>query len=242
MCMSSSPDLILYTAPTPNGYKASIALEELSLSYEVRPIDLIKQEQKQPEFLAINPNGRIPALVDRSKGEFAVFESGAILIWLAEREGRLLPTEVKAKSVVMQWLMWQMGGLGPMMGQANVFHRYMPERIPAAISRYQGETRRLLEVLDRRLRDSEYVAGDFSIADIACWPWARTASWSGVEATDLGNLQRWIAALGARPAFTRGAAVPIDIVALRQQQPEAYADAGKAVVGATSPKEPQRDA
>jgi glutathione S-transferase/GST-like protein len=199
----------LYTAPTPNGWKASIMLEEVGLPYEVRPINLLSGEQKEDWFLRINPNGRIPAIVDRDEGAFPVFESGAILVYLAEKAGsRLLPTEKKARSRVLQWLMFQMGGVGPMQGQANVFFRYAPEQIPFAIDRYQNETKRLYTVLDGQLKDHEYLAGDYSIADIATWPWVRIHAWAGVETDDLPHLTRWIEALAARPACERGVAVP----------------------------------
>ncbi len=204
----------LYTAATPNGRKASIMLEECALRYEVHPLALGKREQKLDWYLQINPNGRIPALVDHDNGDFAVFESGAILIYLAEKTGQFLPpTESgnqKCRSLVIQWLMFQMGGLGPMMGQANVFFRYAEEKIPYAVERYQKETRRLLEVLDTRLADNEYLAGAYSIADIANFAWARTASWSGVESRDLEHLSRWIEAIRARPAVQRGLDVPPD--------------------------------
>lgn len=198
----------LYTAATPNGHKVSIALEELGLAYSVRVIDLAGQEQKQDWFLAINPNGRIPAIVDRDAGDLAVFESGAILIWLAEKAGQLLPTEPRARSEVLQWLMFQIGGLGPMMGQANVFFRYFEQTIQPAIDRYQGESKRLLGVLDRRLAEHQYLAGDYSIADIANYAWARTHRWSGVAIDDLPHLQRWLAEIAARPAVERGLQVP----------------------------------
>jgi GST-like protein len=209
--------LTLYTAATPNGYKVSVALEELELPYEVHRIDLMKGEQKQQWFLDICPNGRIPALTD---GDFAIFESGAILIYLAEMTGRLMPTDLHGRSKVMQWLMFQMGGIGPMMGQANVFFRYFPEKIPAAIQRYQGECRRLFTVLDTQLGKTEYLAGDYSIADIANWCWTRTASWSGVEVVGLPNLSRWHDAIAARPAAQRGVTVPED-ASLRNKDPDA---------------------
>jgi len=198
----------LYTAATPNGWKASITLEELELPYELHAIDLSSGEQKKPWFTAINPNGRIPAIVDRGNDDFAVFESGAIMIYLAEKAGRLLPSDEKGRSRVMQWLMFQMGGLGPMMGQANVFNRYFPEKIPAAIDRYLRESRRLLEVLDGHLASHEYLAGDYSIADIANWSWAHIYDWPGVDIEGLDNLQRWMDAVGARPAVQRGRAIP----------------------------------
>jgi GST-like protein len=198
----------LYTAATPNGWKASIALEELALPYEVKALQLQKLEQKEDAFLRINPNGRIPAIVDRDAGDFAVFESGAILLYLAEKTGRLLPKDTKGRSVAIQWLMFQMGGVGPMQGQANVFFRYAPEKIPFAIERYQNETRRLYEVLDRRLGEAEYLAGEYSIADIATWPWVSIHEWAGVAVDDLAHVQRWLAAVGARPAVQRGRDVP----------------------------------
>lgn len=194
----------LYTAATPNGHKASIALEELGLPYELHVLDLQKGDQKTPAFLAINPNGRIPAIVDRDAGGFAVFESGAVLVYLAEKTGRLMPADPKGRSRVMQWLMFQMGGIGPMMGQANVFFRYFPEKIPAAIDRYQGECKRLFRVLDGHLQHHEYLAGDYSIADIANWAWVRTHRWSGVDIDDLPHLKRWRDAIRARPAVQRG--------------------------------------
>ncbi len=198
----------LFTSATPNGWKASITLEELELEYSVRHIQMDKLEQKEPWYLEINPNGRIPAIIDHDNDDFAVFESGALMIYLAEKAGRLLPTDTKGRSLVIQWLMFQMGGLGPMMGQANVFYRYAPERIPYAIERYQREVRRLLEVLDRRLGQSEYLAGEYSIADIASWSWVRGHKWSGVEIDGLENLQRWLTSIGDRPAVQRGCDVP----------------------------------
>ncbi len=201
----------LYTAPTPNGWKASIALEELGLPYEVHTINLLAGDQKQLEYVKLNPNGRIPTIVDRDAGNFAVFESGAILIYLAEKTGRLMPTDPKGRSRVIQWLMFQMGGVGPMMGQANVFFRYFPEKLPAAIARYQNESRRLFEVLDHRLGESEWLADDYSIADIANWSWVRTYKWSGVSIDGLTHLQRWLDAMRARPACERGVAVPMKL-------------------------------
>jgi GSH-dependent disulfide-bond oxidoreductase len=198
----------LFTAATPNGRKVSVALEELELAYTVRPIDFDKREQKEPWFTAMNPNGRIPVIIDHDAGDFVVFESGAILWYLAEKTGKLLPGDPRARSVAMQWLMFQMGGIGPMMGQANVFFRYAPEKIPFAIDRYQRESRRLLEVLERRLGEVEYLAGDYSIADIANWCWVKTHDWSGVSIDGLPNLARWLEAIRARPAVVRGIDVP----------------------------------
>jgi glutathione S-transferase len=201
----------LYTAPTPNGHKVSIALEELGLPYEVHVVNLLAGEQKRPEYLRINPNGRIPAIVDRDEGDFAVFESGAILIYLAEKAGRLLPADRRGRSLVIQWLMFQMSGIGPMMGQANVFYRYFPEKIQPAIDRYQNECRRLFEVLDTRLRDRQWLADEYSIADIANWAWVRTYRWSGVRIEGLDHLRRWMADMAARPACQRGIAVPFPV-------------------------------
>jgi GST-like protein len=198
----------LYSAATPNGHKVSIALEELALPYELHTLDLLQGTQKEPWFLALNPNGRIPAIVDRAEDNFAVFESGAILIYLAEKTGQLMPAGAKGRSQVLQWLMFQMGGIGPMMGQANVFYRYFPEKIQSAIDRYQGESRRLFGVLDARLTEHEYLAGDYSIADIANWAWVRTHKWSGVSLDGLPSLQRWVDAIGARPAVRKGILMP----------------------------------
>ncbi|APW44394.1 glutathione S-transferase family protein [Rhodoferax saidenbachensis] len=223
----------LYTAATPNGHKASIALEELALPYELKVLDLSKGEQKTPEFLAINPNGRIPAIVDRAEGDFAVFESGAILIYLAEKTGKLLPTDVKGRSRVLQWLMFQMGGIGPMMGQANVFYRYFPEKIQPAIDRYQGESKRLFRVLDGHLKDNEFLASDYSIADIANFAWVRTHRWSGVEVDDLPHLQRWLDAIKERPAVQRGLHAPPSSLELRRdgsEEAKKFAEAARTMV------------
>ena len=196
----------LYTAATPNGHKISIAIEELGLPYEVHALSFDRQEQKAPEFLRINPNGRIPAIVDDG---FAVVESGAILLYLAEKTGQLLPSDPKGRSLAIQWLMFQMGGVGPMQGQANVFFRYFPEKLQGAIDRYQHETRRLYEVLDRRLGEAEYLAGDYGIADIATYPWVRIHDWAGVAIDGLEHLQRWMDAIAVRPAVQRGLQVPV---------------------------------
>jgi GSH-dependent disulfide-bond oxidoreductase len=198
----------LYSAATPNGHKVSIALEELELPYELHHLKLGKMEQKEDWFLKINPNGRIPAIVDRDEDDFAVFESGAILVYLAEKTGKLMPSDMKGRSQVMQWLMFQMGGIGPMMGQANAFYRYWHEVYQPAISRYQNESRRLFEVLELRLRDNEYLARDYSIADIANWAWVQRYDWSGVSVDGLPGLQRWLKAIGERPAVQRGLQKP----------------------------------
>jgi glutathione S-transferase len=213
----------LYTAPTPNGWKASVTLEELGIPYEVHVVNLMAGDQKKPEYLKINPNGRIPSIVDRDEDGFAVFESGAIMIYLAEKAGRLLPTDRRGRSRVIQWLMFQMGGIGPMMGQANVFYRYFPEKIQPAIDRYQNECRRLFEVLDGRLAESEWLADGYSIADIANWSWVRTYKWSGVSIEGLAHLQRWLGAMNARPACRRGVDVPFPLPALESDEKGAEA-------------------
>lgn len=199
----------LYSSPTPNGHKATVALEEMGLEYNLIAVDLSKGEQKTPEFLKMNPNGRIPVMVDRDNNDFVVFESGAILVYLAELSGQLYPADPQKRSEVMQWLMFQMGGIGPMMGQANVFYRYFPKKIPEAIERYQKECRRLFEVLDHRLAEAEYLAADeFTIADIANWCWVRTYNWSGASIEGLDNLKRWIDLIYDRPACVKGIKLP----------------------------------
>jgi GSH-dependent disulfide-bond oxidoreductase len=198
----------LYTAATPNGWKASIMLEELALPYTLHALQLGELEQKKPEYLKLNPNGRIPTIVDRDEGNFAVFESGAIMIYLAEKTGKLMPTAMKKRSEVIQWLMLQMGGTGPMQGQAHVFFRYFPEKIPSVIERYQKETKRLYTVLDTRLKDHEYLVDEYSIADIAHWTWVRIHYWAGVEIDDLPHLKRWMDLLAARPACQKGVVIP----------------------------------
>ncbi len=219
----------LYTAPTPNGHKASVTIEELDLPYAAHAVDLSRNEQKEEWFLALNPNGRIPVIVDRDADDFAVFETGAIMVYLAEKTGRLLPTDVKGRSETMQWLMFQMGGVGPMMGQANVFYRYFPEKLPAAIDRYQHETRRLFEVIERGLTDKEWLAADqYTIADIANWCWVRTYKWSGVSIDGLPNLKRWLDAIRARPAVERGIEVPVRLKNLVDDEKAAKAFAENA--------------
>ena len=199
----------LYTAATPNGHKVSIMLEELGLPYEVRAIRLSENEQKEPWYTNLNPNGRIPTIVDRDNGDFAVFESGAILIYLAEKTGSpLLPADPKKRSQVLQWLMFQMAGIGPMQGQAHVFVRYAPERIEYAIKRYTEEVKRLYTILDHRLEGRDYLCDEYSIADIAAWPWVRIHFWADVSIDDLPNLQRWRDRIRERPAVDRGIEVP----------------------------------
>jgi glutathione S-transferase/GST-like protein len=198
--------ITLYTAPTPNGWKVSIALEEMGLPYQVRVIDFAKNEQKDDWYVQLNPNGRIPTLVDDG---FALFESGAILIYLAEKTGRFLPSGVQERSRVIQWLMFQMSAVGPMMGQANVFLRYFPEKIQSAIDRYQREVTRLFGILDTQLATHEYIAGGYSIADMALWPWVSGYEWSGVSVDQFAHLKRWLTLVGDRPAVQAGRDVPI---------------------------------
>jgi glutathione S-transferase len=218
----------LYTAATPNGHKASVTLEELALPYQTIAVNLGAGEQKTPSFLAINPNGRIPAIVDHDERGLAVFESGAVMIHLAEKTGRLLPTAAGPRARVLSWLMFQMGGVGPMMGQANVFARYFPEKIQPAIDRYRNETRRLFEVLDGRLQESEWLGDDFSIADIANWCWVRTYKWTGVAVDDLPGLRRWLDVMKQRPKCRAGIEVPAKVPNLLRDEEGAQAFAGNA--------------
>lgn len=197
----------LYTAATPNGKKVSIMLEETGLPYNVRALDLSALEQKEPWFLAINPNGRIPAIVDRERN-VAVFESGAILLYLAEKTGRFLPSDPAGRAECVQWLMFQMSGLGPMQGQLHVFLKYAPEKIPYAIKRYAGETRRLYGVLDSRLSVSDYLGREYSIADMATWPWIDAHEWAEISLGDFPALRAWHERVGSRPAVVRGKNVP----------------------------------
>jgi len=208
----------LYTASTPNGHKVSCTLEALQIPYKTIAIDLSAAEQKTPEFLALNPNGRIPVIVDHKQDGLAVFESGAIMVYLAEKSGQLLPTDIKGRAQVMQWLMFQMGGIGPMMGQANVFYRYFPQKIQPAIDRYQNECRRLFEVLDTQLAKHEWLADEYSIADIANWCWVRTYKWSGASVEGLDNLKRWRDAMRNQPGMLTGIEVPVRIESLLEDE------------------------
>lgn len=206
------PDIHLFTAATMNGYKPVIFLEEAGVPYDLTVIDFAKQDQKTPEFLRLNPNGRIPAMVDRSADDFAVFESGAILWYLAEKYDCFLPTDSRARSETLQWLMFQMGGVGPMMGQAMYFQRIAApngEDNPFAIARYVAESRRLLEVLNTRLRGREWLAGDtISVADMAMYPWARAYPWAKVSIDALPHLQAWFERMDARPAVQKALTIP----------------------------------
>ena len=203
-----------YTAPTPNGHKVSCTLEAMELEYETHVVNLMENEQKKPEFLAISPNGRIPAIVDRDADNLPIFESGAIMIYLAEKTGKLMPTDLDEKAKVLEWVMFQMGGVGPMMGQANVFFRYFPEKIQPAIDRYQNEGRRLFEVLDNHLAKQDWLAKDYSIADIANWCWVRTYKWSGISIEGLDHLQRWMKAMYDQPGMSAGLSVPMKVESL----------------------------
>jgi len=200
--------ITLYTWATPNGQKISIALEELGLAYRVRTVDITRGEQFDPAFLEISPNNKIPAIVDHDGpggAPLAMFESGAILIYLAEKSGRLLPNEPRARFETLQWLMMQMGSIGPMLGQAHHFRRFAPERIPYAIERYTREAERLYGVLDKRLADHEWLAGgQYSIADIATYPWLARHAWQGIELAAFPNVRRWFDTIAARPAVQRG--------------------------------------
>jgi GST-like protein len=197
----------LYTFTTPNGRKASIMLEEVELPYNVHKIDITKGDQFTPEFVAINPNSKIPAIVDQDTG-ITVFESGAILIYLAEKTGKLLPTNSKERFQVLSWLMLQMGSVGPMFGQLNHFKKFAPEKIPYAIERYEKETLRLYSVLEGQLAEREFICGDYSIADIATYPWVAIHEWQGLTLDSHPNLKRWVETMQQRPAVQGGMAVP----------------------------------
>jgi len=197
----------LYTWTTPNGRKVSILLEELGLPYTAHSIDISKGEQFQPDFLKISPNNRIPAIIDRDNG-FHLMESGAILLYLAEKTGELLPTQMQARYRVIEWLMWQMGGPGPMLGQVHHFVKYNKGKAPYAEERYLAEAHRLYGVLDRRLSERDYVADAYSVADIAIWPWISRFEWQTIDLNQYPNVKRWYLAIAARPAVERGYHVP----------------------------------
>jgi len=221
----------LYTAPTPNGHKISCLLEALQMDYEAILVNLSEGEQFKPDFLKISPNGRIPAIVD-TENDLSIFESGAIMIYLADKAGKLIPQDTAKRYKVMEWLMFQMGGIGPMMGQANVFYRYFPEKLQPAIDRYQNEGRRLFEVLDKQLKDNEWLAGDYSIADIANWCWVRTHKWSGISTDGLENLERWKNAMYEQPGMQAGIKVPVKVETLLKSEKDTKAfakDAAKMV-------------
>jgi len=201
----------LYTSPTPNGFKVSIMLEETAQPYTVTPIDINKGDQFDSEYLKLNPNNKIPTIVDSDGPDgvpYTVFESGAILMYLAEKSGLLMPADLAGRYRVVQWLMFQMGSIGPMLGQAHHFRRYAPEPIAYAIDRYTNEATRLYRVMDRRLSEAEYLAGEYSVADIACFPWIRPYRRQGQDLEDYPNLKRWFDAIDKRPAVQRGLQVP----------------------------------
>ena len=229
----TAPEITLYTAATPNGWKVSIALETLKIPYRVESVNLITGEQKKAQFLKLNPNGRIPVIVDHARDDFVLFESGAILWYLAERANKLLPTDVVQRAVCHQWLMFQMSAVGPMMGQLNVFRRYFPTQIPQAIERYHNETERLFGVLDALLKDKRYILDEHSVADIALWSWIYTHRWSGVDLEAFPHLLSWKRRLRSRPAYRRGVAVPHHVGRVLEEdgtQAKAYAHAARSLV------------
>ena len=222
-------DLFFWT--TPNGYKVTIALAEMELPYRVVPVDITANQQFADDFLAISPNNKIPAIVDHDGPDGAplsIFESGAILFYLAQKTGRFLPGDVRSQMDVVQWLMFQMGGVGPMLGQAHHFRRYAPEQIPYAVERYTREAARIYGVLDRRLAKSEFLAGEYSIADIATFPWLRPFRWQGQELDDFPNVKRWFETIKARPAVQEGLAVMADT---KSWKAEPGSDAWKSMFG-----------
>lgn len=203
----------LYTWPTPNGHKIHIMLEETGLEYTVHPIDISAGDQFEPEFLKISPNNKMPAMIDLDGPggkPYSLFESGAILMYLAEKTGKFMPEEIRARYEVIQWLMFQMGGIGPLLGQAHHFRAYAPEKIPYAIDRYTNEANRLYSVLDVRLKDHEYLADEYSIADIATFPWLRSHERQGVDLDQYPNVKRWFEVVADRPAVKRGVEVLAD--------------------------------
>lgn len=200
------PMIDLYTFTTPNGYKPSIMLEEIQLPYNIHKIDITKNDQFTPEYIAINPNSKIPAIIDQETG-ITVFESGAILMYLAEKTQKLLPSDQKGKYQVIEWLMLQMGSIGPMFGQLNHFKKYAPEKIPYAIERYEKETIRLYGVLDKQLSDNEYICGEYSIADIATYPWVAIYEMQGLTLDNHSHLKRWVEMLQQRPAVQKGMSI-----------------------------------
>jgi GSH-dependent disulfide-bond oxidoreductase len=226
MTAPNRPDIVLYTAATMNGWKPIIFLEEAEVPYELVPIDLSKNEQHEPWYVDLNPNGRIPTIVDRGNDDFVVFESGAILWYLAEKYGRFLPKDARSRSLALQWIMFQVSGVGPMMGQAMYFQRVAApkgQRDDFAIQRYVAESRRLLEVVDRRLADRDYLLGDeYSIADMAMYPYARSHPWAKVSIDGLDNLRRWFLRLDGRLAIRRAVSRP-------KPFPEAFGQGNEAV-------------
>ena len=225
----------LYTWPTPNGHKVHIMLEEVGLEYKVIPVDINRGDQFRPDFLAISPNNKMPAMIDHDGPggrSYSLFESGAILMYLADKTGRLLPQETGARYSVIQWLMFQMGSIGPLLGQTHHFRVYAPEPIPYAVDRYTNEAARLYGVMDRRLAESEYLADEYSIADIACFPWLRRPERQGQRREDFPNLQRWFDTIAARPAVQRGC----EVLAEHQRTGPISAEARENLFGAAQYK------
>ena len=222
----------LYTASTPNGHKVSCCLEALELEYVVKPINLSNGDQFKDDFLKISPNGRIPAIIDRDCSNLHIFESGAILIYLSEKTGRLMSSDPKEKAKTLEWLMFQMSGVGPMMGQANVFFRYFPEKIESVINRYQNECRRLFEVMDKHLDTNQWFAQEYSIADIANWCWVRTHNWSGVSIEGLENLDRWKNEMYEQPGMLKGIKVPqkVESILNDKEKMDAFTKAASKIV------------
>ncbi|HUZ66849.1 MAG TPA: glutathione binding-like protein [Beijerinckiaceae bacterium] len=224
----------LYYWPTPNGHKITMFLEEVGLAYQIHPVDIGKGDQFKQDFLKISPNNRMPAIIDRAPADggapLSVFESGAILVYLAEKTGRFLPNDLRGRFRALEWLFWQVGGLGPMAGQNNHFAHYAPEKLPYAIQRYVNESNRLYGVLDARLAESAYLAGEYSIADMAAYPWALIWERLGQKIADFPHVERWLTAIGARPAVERAYAKG---AALRSQ-PGMSEDAKKILFGQTS--------
>ncbi len=221
----------LYTWPTPNGHKIHIMLEETGLEYNVIAVDIGAGDQFEPEFLAISPNNKMPAMVDPDGPggkPYTVFESGAMLMYLAEKTGQFMPQEMAARYQVIQWLMFQMGGIGPMLGQAHHFRQYAPETIEYAVNRYTNEAGRLYNVMDRRLGDHDYLAGDYSIADMACFPWIRPYERQGQDMDEFPNLKRWFEAIKARPAVERA----LEVLADRRRDPSGDAKSREMLFGA----------
>jgi len=220
----------LYTWPTPNGHKVHIMLEETGLEYNVNPININEGDQFDPEFLEISPNNKMPAMIDQEGPDgkpYSLFESGAMLMYLAEKTGKLMPKDMAKRYRVIQWLMFQMGGIGPLLGQTHHFRVYAPEPIPYAVDRYTNEASRLYSVLDRRLAESEFLADAYSIADIACWPWLRRPERQGQSHDDYPNLKRWFDTIAARPAVQRG----VEVLAEHQRTGTISAEARENLFG-----------
>ncbi len=234
--------LQLYFYPSPNGLKIAIALEECGLPYQVVPVDITRGAQFDPAFLAISPNNKIPALVDPDApgGPLELFESGAILMYLAEKSGRFLPAGLHARYAVLKWLFWQVGGLGPMAGQAHHFRAFATEQVPYGIKRYTDECNRLYGVLDRALARSPYVAGDYSIADMACWPWTVTWERQGQDLADFPNVARWFDAIAARPAVQRARELGHERHADREGYRYLYGQTAATLGGVADAKEEER--